>query len=130
MQGGKRTRDSKEAFLQYDYWLTDNIELLPGIRYQDDSDFGTHSAPKLSLMFSHESGQGDGRLRASYGNGYRVPNMKERYFIFDHSVNGYKVLGNPNLQPEQSDSFQLGYEWQTAAGGEPTLTFSTMILKI
>lgn len=112
LDGGKRTRDAKELFLQYDYWLNDNFEILPGIRHQKDSDFGEHSSPKISLMFSHQAEMGDGRVRASYGNGYRVPNMKERYFIFDHTVNGYKVLGNPNLQPEQSDSYQLGYEWQ------------------
>lgn len=112
LDGGQRSRDAKEIFLQYDYWLSDNLEILPGVRYQKDSDFGEHAAPKISVMYSHAAGQGDGRLRASYGNGYRVPNMKERYFIFDHSVNGYKVLGSPSLQPEQSDSYQLGYEWQ------------------
>lgn len=111
LQGGKRQRDSHELFLQYDYWLTDNVEILPGLRYQDDSDFGEHTAPKLSAMISHQAAAGEGRVRISYGNGYRVPNMKERHFRFDHSAIGYMVMGNPKLQPEESTSYQMGYEW-------------------
>jgi outer membrane receptor for ferrienterochelin and colicins len=37
-----------------------------------------------------------------------VPNLKERYYLFDHSSIGYKVQGNPNLRPESSNSYQLG----------------------
>ncbi|PIE37363.1 MAG: hypothetical protein CSA54_01500 [Gammaproteobacteria bacterium] len=105
-------RHSREWFVQYDYWLNDQWELLLGARWQDDSNFGEHTAPKLSLMYRHSNYHGEGRMRISYGNGYRVPNMKERYFIFDHSVFGYQVLGNAALQPEESDSLQWGYEWQ------------------
>ncbi len=49
--------------------------------------------------------------RASWGQGYRVPNLKERYYLFDHSALGYMVLGNPALQPERSNSYQLGLDW-------------------
>ena len=42
------------------------------------------------------------------GQGYRVPNLKERHYLFDHSALGYKVVGNPDLNPESSTSFQLG----------------------
>jgi len=41
-----------------------------------------------------------------------VPNLKERYYVFDHSNLGYKVMGNPNLQPETSTSYQIGYQGQ------------------
>ncbi len=49
-------------------------------------------------------------FRASVGKGYRVPNLKERYYLFDHSKYGYKVMGSPDLQPEESTSYQLGYQ--------------------
>ncbi len=45
-----------------------------------------------------------------YGVGYRVPDLKERYYFFDHSALGYQVMGNPDLQPESSHSFQLGFD--------------------
>ena len=36
--------------------------------------------------------------------------MKERFFVFDHTALGYKVLGNTSLKPEQSTNVQLGLE--------------------
>jgi len=102
-------RDNQEFFLQDDIFLSDTLELVVGGRYQDDSDFGVHFAPKINLLYSPDwSKQFETRIRAAVGTGYRVPNLKERYFVFDHSALGYMVLGNPDLQPEKSLSLQLG----------------------
>lgn len=100
-------RRNYEAYLQDDISLTSRLELLPGIRYQVDSDFGPFVAPKINLMVKAASNV---NLRLGYGKGYRVPNLRERFFFFDHSALGYQVLGNPDLTPESSDSFQAGIE--------------------
>jgi len=100
-----------EAYLQDDIFLSDHWELVPGIRLQDDRDFGFHAAPKVNVMYTPEWLYGiTTNIRLGYGNGYRVPNLKERYFVFDHSSLGYMVLGNTALQPESSQSYQLGIE--------------------
>lgn len=100
-------RENYEGYLQDDLFLTPRIELLPGIRYQYDSEFGSFVAPKINLMVKAASNV---NLRLGYGKGYRVPNLRERFFFFDHSALGYQVLGNPDLMPESSDSFQAGVE--------------------
>ena len=106
---GRAQRDSRELFLQNDIFLNDDWELLLGVRGQHDSDFGGHAVPKVSLRGTLlERGDWKGVLRASAGAGYRVPNLKERHYLFDHSSLGYIVIGNPNLQPESSTSLQLG----------------------
>jgi outer membrane receptor for ferrienterochelin and colicins len=106
---GRSRRTSHELFAQNDILFDDTWELLFGLRWQDDSDFGSHVVPKVSLRAHLLDGpRWSGSLRASFGKGYRVPNLKERHFLFDHSALGYMVIGNPNLQPESSDSFQLG----------------------
>ncbi|MCX7208661.1 MAG: TonB-dependent receptor [Proteobacteria bacterium] len=103
------SKESRELFAQNDIFLGDDWEVVLGLRIQDDSDFGTHAAPKIALRGNvWESGDWKGVLRASFGQGYRVPNLKERHFLFDHSSLGYMVLGNPNLKPESSNSWQLG----------------------
>src|SRR5690606_7101742 len=58
-------------------------------------------------------------VRAGVGQGYRVPNLKERFFRFDHSSIGYMVVGNPDLEPEDSTSLQAGLQArvQTQAAG-------------
>lgn len=108
---GKAARENAELFIQDDIFITDKVELLLGARAQDDSDFGGHFAPKINLLYSPSWFEtAETRLRTGIGAGYRVPNLKERFFVFDHTALGYKVLGNPNLQPEQSTNVQLGIE--------------------
>lgn len=107
---GESSREGYELWLQ-DSWLpTDRLELVTGVRVQNDSDFGYHTAPKLNLRLGvYETGTAEAFLRAGVGSGYRVPNLKERYYRFDHSQLGYMVLGNPELEPESSVSYQLGW---------------------
>ncbi len=114
---GKVSRSSREVFFQDDIFLSERWELLPGLRYQDDSDFGGHSAPKLNLRGDVlQTADWQGAMRLGWGAGYRVPNLKERHFRFDHSQLGYVVIGNPDLQPEESSSWQLG--WASTWRGE------------
>ncbi|MFT3814682.1 MAG: TonB-dependent receptor [Acidovorax sp.] len=106
---GRAERTSTELFVQNDILLSDTWEVLLGLRGQRDSDFGGHWAPKVSVRGNLlDSGGWKGVLRASLGQGYRVPNLKERHYLFDHSALGYRVVGNPNLKPESSNSLQLG----------------------
>ena len=107
------SRNVGEVYLQDDWLIGDNWEVLSGVRYQNDEDFGDHIAPKIAVKYNHLDASGrDHIFRSSIGGGYRVPNLKERYYVFDHSNLGYKVMGNPELQPETSTSYQVGYQGQ------------------
>lgn len=50
-------------------------------------------------------------LRASWAQGFRVPNLMERYI--PTSMGGGTVIANPDLDPETSDNFELGMRWLT-----------------
>ena len=107
-------RSSRELYVQNDAFVTDRWEVVPGVRWQDDSDFGGHWAPKVAVRGRLiEDPDNALTVRASVGRGYRVPNLKERHYLFDHSSLGYIVIGNPDLRPESSTSFQLGLSWAT-----------------
>ena len=107
------SRSVGELYVQDDWLIGENWEVLSGVRYQNDEDFGDHIAPKVSVKYNHLDANGRSHiLRSSIGGGYRVPNLKERYYVFDHSNLGYKVMGNPDLQPETSTSYQIGYQGQ------------------
>lgn len=90
-----------EAFAQYSHLSADH-EILSGARVQHDSDFDWHSAVRVSGMkkFSASDEDSQWHLRGGVGQSYRVPTLKERFYIFDHSNLGYMVFGNPDLQPE------------------------------
>jgi outer membrane receptor for ferrienterochelin and colicins len=105
-------QDTYEGYVQDDATLASWLEVLPGVRYQYDSDFGSFIAPKLNVLLKASSNV---NVRIGYGKGYRAPNLKERFYFFDHSSLGYMVIGNPDLEPESSDSFQAGIEFSNSS---------------
>ena len=107
------SRESFEAFAQAN-WITKDYQLLAGIRGQHDSDFGWHNAVRLSAMKTITLGSGNAQLRAGFGQSYRVPNLKERFYVFDHSALGYMVLGNKDLSPETANSINASFTYNTS----------------
>lgn len=106
------TKQSLQAFVQDNWFVNRHLELLPGARIHQDSRFGSHVAPMLNAMYStYQPLPGRLNIRAGLGNGYRTPNLKELFYLFDHSQIGYMVQGNEDLEPESSISYQLGFEW-------------------
>jgi outer membrane receptor for ferrienterochelin and colicins len=53
-------------------------------------------------------------LRASYAKGFRAPSLKELYLYFVDS--NHFIIGNPDLQPELSDNYQLDMVWNILKG--------------
>ncbi len=106
---GEVSRESYELWLQ-DTWLpTERLEIVTGIRGQRDSDFGSHMAPGIHARLDLGDGEGlETFIRGGLGSGYRVPDLKERHYRFDHSELGYVVEGSTDLEPETSLSYQLG----------------------
>lgn len=105
----KAARNAIEFFIQDDWFIPSNWELVTGLRHQTDSDFGQHLAPKINLSKKISHATGEHTIRFAWGKGYRVPNLKERHYLFDHSNLGYVIIGNPQLQPEESSSWQFGW---------------------
>ena len=50
-------------------------------------------------------------LRAQWAQGFRVPNLQEKFLI--NSMGGGTVYGNPNLKPEKSNNFEIGARYST-----------------
>jgi len=95
------------GYSQFDSRLTDALIVSPGIRVDRDSQFGDYVSPRLGLKWGSE----DFIVRASAGVGYRSPSFRELYLYFDNPSAGYTVQGNSTLQPENSRSANLGFEW-------------------
>jgi outer membrane receptor for ferrienterochelin and colicins len=105
------TKESIEAFTQAN-WSNKNHQVLVGLRSQNDSDFGNHTALSASGMYNLSQSSPLLQWRYGIGQGYRVPTLKERFYEFDHSALGYKVYGNENLQPEESVSLNSTLNYQ------------------
>ena len=103
-----KSRNNIEFFVQDSWNPGASTEVLPGARWQNDSDFGPHFSPKINAMQTVMTAPVSLALRAGIGTGYRIPTLKERYFDFNQSQYSYIVIGNPDLKPESSVSYQLG----------------------
>jgi outer membrane receptor for ferrienterochelin and colicins len=105
------TRQSAEAFLQFNAsWQS--MQFLLGSRIQYDSDFSWHQAWRGSVSYDKTAGVNHFQWRLGAGQSYRVPNLKERYYIFDHSNLGYMIIGDDSLIPETANNLSGGFKWR------------------
>lgn len=110
------------VFAQDDWRLAEEpfVRLAIGGRLDVDSQFGVHATPNVALRWD-PTPRVTGRV--SYGWGYRAPDFKELYLEFDNPGVGYRIRGNPELEPETSQSVNAGVEvrahprvWASASG--------------
>ncbi|MEM7674851.1 MAG: TonB-dependent receptor [Myxococcota bacterium] len=98
------------SFFAQDEWiLFDRLTLVPGFRFDYDTQFGAFPTPKLALRFDATDNI---IVRASYGIGFRSPTFRELYLRFENPSAGYFVEGNDELQPERSRGLNVGIEFK------------------
>ena len=107
--GGEKDVTTNSLFFQNEFRPSRNLALVVGGRLDHHSEFGAHFSPKLSGLYRVTS---DFTVRTSFGQGFRAPDFKDLYLDFSNPTSGYQVLGNPGLQPESSNSWNLGLEYQ------------------
>lgn len=93
-------RDTRAIFAQYQK-QTDQYSLLVRLRPLDDEQFGRHTTGNIAGGYQLTRQLG---LTASYGTAYKAPTFNDLYFP---DFMGFPT-SNPNLEPEQSDTIELG----------------------
>ncbi len=88
-----------------DEWrLASDWELTAGIRYDDYSDFGNTTNPRLALVWATDYNLTSKLL---YGRAFRAPSFGELHYI-----NNPVTLGNKNVQPETIDTLELAFDYR------------------
>jgi outer membrane receptor for ferrienterochelin and colicins len=101
-----------EGFIQDNFSWKD-FEISPGLRVQKHNQFDLSYTPKLNVSYFDQIGNWDLKSWVTIGSGYRTPTVKERFFTLDHSsVANYLVIGNEDLDAEESLNFQVGQEFK------------------
>jgi outer membrane receptor for ferrienterochelin and colicins len=100
--------DTSVAWIQHRLALGSRATLTSGLRYDHHSVFGDAVSPKLAAQVRPTETV---RARASYGRGFRAPDLGQLYYRFLNPTNLYQVLGNPSLRPEHANSWQLGGDY-------------------
>jgi outer membrane receptor for ferrienterochelin and colicins len=109
VEGADRMLHTVEPFTQAT-WSGDWWSVVPGVRMSWSEQWGVHFTPRVAALVRPAERLA---LRASVGQGFRAPSFKELYMEFLNSGAGagYRVRGNPGLEPETSTNVSGSAEW-------------------
>jgi len=98
------------VFVEALYAPTDMLDVSLSLRQDDHSRFGAFTSGRASLAWRPRE---DIIVRAVAANGFRAPSLGELFGSFG---------GNPDLDPERSQSYELGIEQIYDSGASVRLT--------
>lgn len=94
----RRKLENKSCYLQNQFKLLDNLFITPGLRTDYYQLFGAETTYKVSAAYIIP--QTGARLKGNLGTGFKSPSLYQLYSSY----------GSVNLSPEESKSFDFGFE--------------------
>lgn len=114
----EKVLENYDVFASSEIKLNTSLSIRPGFRYSFQSKFDDQQATSLGIKYTIED---EGlEWRASIGNSFRTPTFEELYskMIFD----GHFFVGNENLIPEKSTSYEVNFKKNTLIQKKINLT--------
>lgn len=108
-----KRRDLAALFGQYSLEFGD-LTVDSGLRFDHNEQFGDATTYNIGASYALLP---ELTLRASHGTGFRAPSFNDLYFQQSFGV------GNPDLRPERSRSWEAGLNWHPTAATSLDLAF-------
>jgi len=116
---GEHARNQGAGYANLSLRALGRFSLSIGAREEILSSNGSVFSPSVAAAYTLTHTV---RLRASAGHGFRLPTYVDLYY------SDPTTIGNPNLKPESSWSYEAGLDW-TPANGRLTLTATAFRLQ-
>ncbi|MGB0204041.1 MAG: TonB-dependent receptor plug domain-containing protein [Neptuniibacter sp.] len=100
--------------IQDEWQFAPDWELTAGVRYDHYSDFGNTVNPRIALVWATSYNL---TTKLLYGSAFRAPSFLEQFFI-----NNPISLGNPDLEPETIDTWELAFNYHPSPDIVSTLS--------
>ena len=94
-------RNTDSVALEYRFDPNDSITLALSSRYEDNDQFKSSTTQRFEAVYQHHENL---RFRGAWGTAVKNPTFTELYGIY------WGFQSNPNLIPEQSKSWELGFD--------------------
>lgn len=96
-----RERDTDSAVVEYRGTFMEKLTLGLSGRYDDNSEFDDSETYRAEFSYQLTDTT---RLRTAWGTADKNPTFSERYGFYTN------FIGNPNLQPEESETWEAGVD--------------------
>jgi vitamin B12 transporter len=97
-----KSRDNFAVYFQEQVGFFERLFITGGLRVDDNENFGTEVSPRGSVAFLiKETGT---KVRGGVGRGIKEPTIIENFGL------GTFAVGNPDLKPEESISWEIGFD--------------------
>jgi len=117
----KQTAHNKGYFLENIFNPYKNFLFSFSYRIDDHSSFKDKQTYRLSSSYLFEKT----KLKASYGTGFKAPSLYQLYA----PATAWGPIGNTNLKPEESESYETGIEQEITENLKTELTYFHSQLK-
>ena len=97
-------RTNGGVYVQDRLVLGDQVFVTAGGRVEHNASFGTRAVPRVAVAWRLRGGPAATTLRASAGAGIKEPSFFHSFGV------SFFALGNPDLKPERSRTFDAGIE--------------------
>lgn len=109
----------KALFAENEWSITERLKLTTGLRL-DDSAYGLNLSPRVYTVWSATDAL---TLKGGVSRGYKTPDLRQSTPGYAYTTGGGScvyggtaptcgvALGNPDLKPETSTSYELGGSW-------------------
>lgn len=100
------------AYVQDELKPTEKWLIIPSVRFDHSNKFGNEVTSRIATTYNAAD---DVRVKAVVGQGYKTPTVNELYHFWEMYAQvakneGEFYVGNPDLQPEKSLSYELAIE--------------------
>lgn len=100
------------AYVQDELKPTEKWLIIPSVRFDHSDKFGNEVTSRLATTYNAAD---DVRVKAVVGQGYKTPTVNELYHFWEMYAQvarneGEFYVGNPDLKPEKSLSYELAIE--------------------
>lgn len=100
------------ALFAEDTWsITDRFNLTTGVRYDHDENYDGNFSPRLYGVYNLNDAW---TFKGGVSTGYKQPDLKQSSSDVHSATGGGSafIMGNENLKPEKSVTYELGAAWQ------------------
>lgn len=111
--GGSDSATHQAVFIQDEIALATGWALTLGARLDDHEIFGRETSPRAWLVWRATP---ELTFKAGYGEAFRAPTLKQISPNYVGAEGPHTFLGNADIKPETSRSFELGVDWHYERG--------------